>query len=335
MIGRLLELARLTSVRIVVALCGIATALMILRGLGWSTIGTALVGAASYLPLLIALDACVVTCSMLALRSLYGDTARAIPLSQLVRAGVVGYAVQGLVPAGRAVAEVTRAAQLARWVGAGTAAAAATRMQAVVLIAGGAISIPTAVAAYRATGPSWIPLAIAIHGVVAFAIGSALLGVANRSAIGAWLGRRVSRAKSFGNELDGALARTSALPLRAIAWELTGRCVQVVQNAVLIVSVGGALRVGSALCSEGIHLVGAAVGDLVPGQLGVQEGNFTIAAPALGLSAAGAVSIALLAHLTQLVWVLVGSLVTLIWRPKPRDVTEPLDLLGSPPRSTS
>ena len=228
--GRVLALARSTSVRVVVALCGVAGSLLILRGLGWATIGMALVSAAGYLPLLIALDACVVACSMLALRSLYGDAARAIPMSQLVRAGLVGYAVQGLVPAGRAVAEVTRASQLARWVGAGTAAAAATRMQAVVLVAGGAISIPTAIAAYRATGPSWIPLAIAIHGVVAFAIGGALLGVASRSTIGAWLGRRVSRARSFGNELDAALAGTPAIPIRAIAWELAGRCVQVVQN---------------------------------------------------------------------------------------------------------
>src|SRR5262249_23072944 len=103
----------------------------------------------------------------------------------------------------------------------------------------------------------------------------------------------------------------------AIAWELVGRCVEVVQKAVLIVCVGGTLGAMPALCVEGIHLVGAAVGDLVPAQLRVQEGNLKLAAYPPGLPARGAVTIALVAHISQLAWVLVGSLVLLISRAKP------------------
>ena len=333
MIERAIAVARSTPVRISVALCGVTAVVLILRGIGWDQVSTALSGSAAYFPLVLALDACIVACSMLALRSLYGEARSAVPASQLVRAGMVGFAVQGLVPAGRAIAEVTRASLLARWVGAGRAAAAATRMQAAVLVAGGVISIPAAIAAALTDGPRWLWIAISIHGVVALALGGSLLGVARRWRIGAWLGRRFARAKEFGAELDVALSTEPPLPVRAIAWEVGGRCFQVVQNAVLIACVGGAVGLVSSLSSEGIHLVGAAVGDLVPAQLGVQEGNFTLSAHALGLSGAGAVAIALLAHLSQLAWVLVGSLVPLIWRPAQAPVEQPEDLVASAPNS--
>jgi hypothetical protein len=102
--------------------------------------------------------------------------------------------------------------------------------------------------------------------------------------------------------------------VRAIVWELTGRLVQVVQYGVLIAGVGGAFGVGSALCAEGIYLVGAAAGAVIPAQLGATEGTFTLAARALGLSPASAVSIALLAHVAQLACIAVGSLL-LVWLP--------------------
>ena len=226
--------------------------------------------------------------------------------------------MQGLVPIGRAAAaEATRASLLARWVGAGRVpAAAATRMQSVVLAANAAISIPAAIAVLVVVGPG-MARARDRHqrGRHARARPRPARGRALGGKIGAWLGRRSSRARAFGAELDGALAGDSSVPWRAIAWESTGRLAQVAQNAVLIACVGGVVGVGTAFCAEGIHLVGAAVGDLVPAQLGATEGNFTLAAGALGLSHASAVSIALLAHVTQLVWVSVGSIVPLVWRP--------------------
>ncbi len=317
MIARIIAIARWTPVRIAVALCGAGAVALILRGLGWSKVYDGLSRAAGYLPIVFALDGIVLACSMLALRSLYGAAGREVPVSQLVRAGLIGYAVNGLLPAGRAVAEVTRASLLSRWVGSGTAAAAAARMQAVVLVAHGAMSAAATIAAILAFGWTWLPLVIGGQALVTLVAGGFLLIVAGRVHIGAWLGRRVSRARVFGSELDEALARAPALPTGAIAWELAGRCVEVVQKAVLIVCVGGALGVMPALCVEGIHLVGAAVGDLVPAQLGVQEGNFKLAAHALGLPAGGAVTIALVAHISQLAWVLVGSLVLLISRARP------------------
>lgn len=333
LIARVIAVARSTPARIIAATCGLAGVALILHRLGWSRVGAALAGAASYLPIVLALDAIIVICSMLALRSLYGEAGRRVPGSQLVRAGLIGYAINGLLPAGRAVAEVARASLLSRWVGSGTAAAAATRMQAVALVAHGTMSVLATVAAIIAFGWTWLPFAIAVNAVVTLAVGASLLVAASRSRIGAWVGRRFS-AQKFGIELDAALAREPAFPVRAIAWELLGRSIEVVEKAVLILCVGGALGFIPAVCVEGVHLLGAAVGDLIPAQLGVQEGNFTLAAHALGLTAADAVSIALLAHLSQLVWIVVGSVVPLVWRRKPLGV-EPSGTLLPAPRSSS
>ncbi len=314
MIAKIIAAARSTPVRIVVAACGVAGVVLILRGLGWDKVTDALAGAALYLPIILALDGLGLACSMMALRALYGDAARELPPSALVRAGLVGFAVNGLLPAGRAVAEATRASLLAKYVGKGTAAAAAARMQGVVMVAHGVMSIVATIAAVIAVGWTWLPLAIGINAVVVLVMGAVVLFATSRSRIGAWIGRRFSRAQQFGSELDAAFAREPGIPMRAIGWELAGRAVEVAQKAVLIAAIGGVVGIIPALTVEGIHLLGAAIGDLVPAQLGVQEGNFTLASSLIGLPASGAVSIALLAHLSQLAWVLVGSLLPLVWR---------------------
>jgi hypothetical protein len=316
-VKKIVDLARSTPGRIAAAIAGIGAVTLIIRGLGLHEITDAIAGCGPYFFLVILFEAGVLACSTLALRSLYGMSAASVPTGQFVRAALLGYAVQGLVPAGRGAAEVTRASLLARWVGGGRAGAAAARMQAVVLVVSGIIAVPAGIACAVLTDSPWLPVAVSISGAVALALGLGLFAIARRARVGAWLGRRVKRAAEFGSDLDAALSRESGLPWRAIGWECLGRVVQVAQQAALIACVGGAIGLTTALCSEGIHLVGAAVGDLIPAQLGATEGNFTLAASALGLPRASAVSIALLAHLAQLVWVIVGSLVPLVWRPLP------------------
>ena len=85
---------------------------------------------------------------------------------------------------------------------------------------------------------------------------------------------------------------------------------QVLQSGVLVVAVGGMFGLLPALCSEALHLVGAAVGDLIPAQLGATEINYQLSAGALSLRPVDALSIALLAHLSQLVWVTIGLVIS-------------------------
>ena len=294
--------------RAIAAACAVVAVSAIVAHLGVAQVGQALRTSASRFPLVLLLEVCILSCTMMALRSLYGAEAGKVPASQLLRAGLVGYAVMGLLPAGRAVAEVSRAAMLSRFVGPRLAAAAALRMQGVALLANAATSVLCAAALLSALGPSsLLTLAIAGNFVVTAALGSAALLLGGNARVARWIGRQVAP-----DQLDDAQA-SRGLPLSAIGWEFTGRMVQVAQNAVLVVAVGGALGLTPALGSEAVHLVGVAVGELVPAQLGFTEANYTLSAAALGLPAASAVAIALLAHLAQLCWVVVGSIVAALW----------------------
>jgi hypothetical protein len=307
------DLARSTIGRLAASMLGLAIVGVIVYSIGADSVVHALSDAAPYFGLVVAIEVCVLACSLRALRTLYGPAAQRVPAKQLVRAGIIGYAFAGIIPGGSVVGDATRATLLSRYVGAGRAGGAAARMQAVSLFANGVISIPCAIAAIAMVGTTWLPLAIAINATVCVGLGVGLLAVATRGRMGAWLGRRFEKARAFGAELDAAVAGEPLLPYRAIAWESLGRCLQVAQNGVLVACVGGALGLVPALTSEGIHLVAAMVGYIVPANLGATEGNYTLAAGALHLSTANAVSIALLAHLAQLVWVVVGVAVLLLW----------------------
>ena len=67
---------------------------------------------------------------------------------------------------------------------------------------------------------------------------------------------------------------------------------------------------------HGVYLVVAAIGVMIPGQLGASEGGFAYSAEMLGTTEARAMSIALLAHAIQLALVGVGFVVLALW---PRD----------------
>ncbi len=65
-------------------------------------------------------------------------------------------------------------------------------------------------------------------------------------------------------------------------------------------AIGGHATPASALTAQGIHLVGAAAGDLVPNQMGITEGAYRLFTQALELGVAQALSIALVVRIVQL-----------------------------------
>jgi hypothetical protein len=167
-------------------------------------------------------------------------------------------------------------------------------------------------------GPGLLPLIIAGNGVLSILLGGGALLLDRRGTLGALVGRHLPGLQGFGRDLDAHLGE-AGFPSGSLGWELLSRAAQVTQNGILVAAVGGAVGLAPALCAEGIHLVGATVGDLIPQQLGATDVNFNLSASALGLSPGDAVAIALLAHLSQLIWVAVGALVPVVW-PRPREV---------------
>jgi Lysylphosphatidylglycerol synthase TM region len=313
MMSRLKQLIQSRVGRLIVAAAGLSAVLLLIRHSGTTAVWSALSRAAYAVPLLLLLEIGVCGCDMAALRLLYGEERKKIPLSVLIRAALIGYPVMCLVPIGRSVAEVARAALLARHTSVARAAAAATRLQGLLLFANAAISFPCAAVALWVLGPSWLPAAIAGNGLLCAVLGFAVVLAGRRSRIGAWIARRSKRATHFGSAFDDHLRNATPVPPAALALTCGTRVFQVIQHMIMVVAVGGKLSVINGMLAEAVHLVGSAMGDLIPAQLGATEANFTFAAKVLALAPGDAMAIALLLHVVQMFWTGVGSLVPLVW----------------------
>jgi hypothetical protein len=299
-------------VRLAAAVAGLLLVVFSVQRAGPALVLATLGHAAFYAPLAALLEASAVCCDMAALRILYGPDREKVPLRSFAWAGLVGYPLMCLVPMGRAVAEAARAAMLSKYVGAGIAAAAATRLQAVLLLANAIVSILCALAAFRWGAANGPVLAIAANAVLTLVLGAGILWAGARSSLGARLAKLSARAEHFGPAFDAGLRSGPGFPIRSVALSFTARIFQIAQYSVLVAAVAGRFDLVLGLLAEGVNLVGATVGDLIPAQLGATEATFTWSAGLLSISPSDAVSVALLAHAVQLFWVVVGLVAPLV-----------------------
>lgn len=304
--------------RLALAIGGIALLVAIVRHVGVDLILATLRPAMKWVPVLCALELGRMACETLASWFAYGSLASRIPLATLFRAHVVGQSIGGLAPAPRVVNEAIKIGFLAPFVGAAAATSVGFINQAATLIAVGLCSIPCGLAILALGGASVWFWAAALHAVVLVANGLGLQAVTRGDVNlrlrrpSEWLVKKfpslASRADAFrahANE-TGLWARgpTSALML--------GRGVQVVQYAVAAHAVGIDAGALGALAMEGVNLIAAAVGVLVPGGFGTTDGAFTLAAGLLKTTVARATSMALLMRCMQFAWVPIGSMVALV-----------------------
>ncbi|MEZ4294492.1 MAG: hypothetical protein R3B70_05920 [Polyangiaceae bacterium] len=296
---------------------GVIAVTLLVRETGPKRVGEVLLGAGAHLPLVIALEAAWISMDTFAVRALLGEHGKKAPAKLYARSGLVAYSIMVLLPAGRAGGEVARAALLGPHVGGARAGAAAARINGVTLLANALISIPCFIAIAQVVGASdKLSLAVLGNAVVTAFLGLGILIVTKRSSIGGFLGKRFRSMVHWGPAFDEALREMPAIPVRAIVLCFFGRFLQMVQYAVILHAVGGALTLSSGLVTQGIHLVGAALGDMVPNQVGFNEGAYRLFAEALGLARdpARAVSIALVARLAQFFLAGACLLVTSLWK---------------------
>ena len=302
---------------------GVAAIVYVVNDAGPAHVWATLVGAGVFVPVIVLLEAAFMSMDVLSLRSLIGAPARDVPLAVWVRSGLMAYAIMILFPGGRAAGEVVRATQLAPYTGGAKAAAYGTRLQAATMLGNTIISVPAAIACFWAGGAEGaLPWLVLGNGLVTAAIGGGILFVSRRSKLGGWLGQRFSALASHGASFDEALRDETPFG-PALLFSSLGRAFQTVQYGIILLAVGGSLGVVSALISQGIHLVGAGAGDLVPNQAGITEGAYWMFAEALGLSAdpAAAVGIALIARFCQYILAGLGLLVGVVWRAPAREAT--------------
>ncbi len=296
MIQKILNTVRSPVGRLAGSFVGVGAVCALFVHAGVQSVFSILVKTAPFFPWILICEAGVLACSMRALRTLYGKDRNSIPTEEWFRVGLIGYSLNAVVPAGRAVAEATRAALLAPYTSKSRATFAAIHSQATALLANAMISLLATFSLYRVVGFSVPTLAIAGNFAVT-AIGGVGILLASRK-----FSRR-------GEELllKGDL-------VTAFGWEFLGRLTQVLQNGILVAAVGGSFGLLPAFCSEALHLVGATAGELIPAQLGATELSYQLSAKALGVHPVDALSIALLAHTAQLIWVGVGVLTPILWR---------------------
>jgi len=282
---------------------GLGLLAWVVASVGPGAIARAMLEAAPWMPLVVLFDLGFFVSEVAAHRAVLGPRRADIPAARLVRASLLYYCVMVLAPLGRLGAEVARAAAYAPHVGAGRATAAAGNMQAGVLLANAIVSAPIWLAVAAAVGPghalAWL--------VVVNGAGTALLGtvtwlLVRRSRVGRWLAARFPRFAKLGQELDEAGALCRREMLASVGFCSLARLSQVAQYAALLGAIGASVSLSGSLVAMGVHLVGAAFGDLVPNQIGIQEGAYQFFADAVGLAAdpARAVSIALLTRVSQL-----------------------------------
>jgi hypothetical protein len=290
--------------------------------------------AAPWLVVLIALEGAWVAWDILLVRALYGKAGKRIPVSAWLRSAWIAYPFMGLLPAGRAGAEAARAAALSRYVGKSRAAAAGAMSQACGLLGNGVVSVIVVVASLIALGIGhWITIAVMLNMVAAFAVGGLIIGVLR----GVRLGKLF---KSF-SRFDRWFRTGPIVPPGPLLFSVCGRLTQAVQYMFFVVAIGGGFDVAAGLVAQGVHLAGAAVGDLVPSQLGVTDGMYQAAAqvevkqlfglPETAQAAAGIFMIAMLGRIAQLFWSVTGALVPFFWKPQSQPAKQAAAEAATPP----
>jgi uncharacterized membrane protein YbhN (UPF0104 family) len=287
-------------VRIACAVLGTAVLVVSVWAAGARAVLASLGASAHALPLLAVLEAVMVGCSTLGLRALYAEAGPRVPARQWVRAGALGYALGLVLPMGRGAGEAARAVMLSRSTSGARAAVAAVQMQGIVLVSTAVITVPVLAASAVLLGPGAAAGLILANGLVAGALGASILLVHERAKLGRLLGGMIKRLEAFGLAFDAVTGASRADLVRSLAWESAGRVAQVVQCGVALAAIGQQAGLGRVLVTRGALILGSAIGDFIPGQLGATEAMMVVGAGTLALTTATAATLALLIHAAQI-----------------------------------
>jgi hypothetical protein len=279
---------------------GLLLVALLIRNAGPRRVVGVLRDARALFPLVAAFEICIAIADVFAAYALLGKSSSAVVMRNWARSTLNAYATTILLPAGRAAGEVARAIALSRSVGAARATSACSHLQSCALLANAGASIVCSLVVIGSHAGRLLSAALLVNALVCGSLGTALLATSRNAKVGAWMRSRLQRfirAEPLQSLPSGDEVRT------AIAFCFVGRAIQAVQYGVIVRAVGGTFGAGAATTALGIHLVGAAIGDLIPNQMGATEGAYRAFASALGfaLEPARALSIALMARATQLV----------------------------------
>ncbi|HEY6560505.1 MAG TPA: lysylphosphatidylglycerol synthase domain-containing protein [Polyangiaceae bacterium] len=269
-------------------------------------------------PLLLALEGLRILSEAYATRLLIRS--ESIPLSLVVRLQLVSNACSAILPAGRLAGEALKVANFAPLVGSARATAIGVVNQVLSLLASGIVSLTAAAAALLLSPRREIAVALVVNASLLVAA-AVFIQLAAR---GGWvqrLTRRFPRVRAAAANFQSAASLGSLVPLGPALVFIVGRLAQVMLFVVLFAALADRWNPLYALLAQGLTLVAATVADAVPAQMGATEYALMTAAPDLGISAATALSMALVFRAAQLFWAFTGALVAASFRPRASVVT--------------
>lgn len=279
---------------------GVAALMLLVRSVGAELVFRTLLAAGPFFPLILILDLGWVVFEGLALLWVLGPEAKRLPLRAWLQGTLAHYVTMTVLPVGRAGAEVVRAAVFGPHVGKAEAAMGAAFIESGTLIGNTLISL-ICLSAVIQTGERSLSLLLAGNAAVTFVLGGLVyLGLARAGGLTQL--RFLQRFAAFGQDIRRAFDSSRPRHLLGLVAITAARTVQTLQYGVIILAVSGVFSFHRMLVAQGIHLVGAGLGDMVPNQVGVTEGAYRLFASALGLAKNPdkAVAVALLARLSSL-----------------------------------
>jgi hypothetical protein len=299
------------ALAVVLAAGGVAVIVWFLRTTSANDVREAAHRLAGWLPLVFALEGARIAAEAMGTRALYGLSRDRLPTGALLRAHVIGYSLAFYMPAGRTTAEAVKATMLARWATPARAAAVAAANQSLALL--GLAIAALACLAGAALLPGTERLIGALATIAAVTGGLAIaIRIAALYARGRWLQRFAPKLGSLLDEVRLEIPRL--VPPVPLAMFVVSRALQLVSIAVLLLALGADVSIATVLATGGINLVGATLGDMVPGQLGATDATFTMSASVVGLTAASGLSMALAIHVVQMTWMALGLVLELAIR---------------------
>jgi len=288
--------------RLVLLCVGVGAVVWLVQSVGPEAVWQTLLMAGPWLPLIFLCELTWIVIEGFGLLVLLGRWRRQISLKAWVLATLAHATTMMVLPVGRAGAEALRATMLSRHVGGGRAAAASSLMQSLVLIGNTLMSALCAVVVLVRGGGGDLALVLTVNALATAVLGGGLYTLLRRGKVGGFLGKHFEKMAHFGPELDEHVQENLPRHWLAFVFVISGRTLQTLQYGVILAAVAGSFDFLGMFVAQGIHLVGAGLGDMVPNQVGVTEGAFRYFAPALGLAdhPERAVSLALLARTSTL-----------------------------------
>lgn len=301
-----------TWISLVMLLAGIAACVVLWQRLGAEEVREAIVSLARYIPVLFVLEAGRLVAEMTSTRLVLKRAGvQSVPPLLLLRGQCLAHACNKLLPTGRMVGEILKAAILAPTVPGAKAIGAGGAAQLMTLLTNGAAAGVAAAIAWIGLGaPREASLFLAYSAVTLSLSVGVLLSLRSARLMNFFRNFRLTA--SWFHQLEDFASSGTRFGLAALCCHSLGKVARIGQYAVILVVLDTGVQPAIAVIAESVQILGGAAGEVVPAQVGAVEGALVLAAPLMGISGGQALSMGLVVHGTQLLFAGVALVVSLL-----------------------